>query len=358
VLHFAHCAPKDGILNPLRRIRAARTFHRWTASLSATVVLLRDLGHWHSVVSGKSIDRDGQPLPWYTYPAIEFLNQLDFSTTSVFEYGSGMSTLFWAARARRVVSVEDDEHWFRTVAARAPSNVQLLLETDLSRFPQVILQTDEHFDIIIVDGPARGRTRLKCCHAALQALKPGGLIVLDNSDWLPESSRALRRGGLLEVDMTGFVPICGHVQTTSFYFDRTFNVPPLAERQPVPGCGAKRMNWEPPFTPVPGDVIECDGERYGGVTIRHTMQFDSPRGLRSFEGFTYLGVDDTRKIGIIDLDRRRVVVTRHQARGDNDPPAVNQEFERLERLSWTDFCSFVDGHSYRRYRLSEPLGGG
>ena len=46
------------------------------------------------------MDRDGNPLPWYTYPAIEYLRQFDYKDKKVFEFGCGFSSLFWALRAQ------------------------------------------------------------------------------------------------------------------------------------------------------------------------------------------------------------------------------------------------------------------
>ena len=57
-------------------------------------------------------DRDGNPIPWYTYPAIEYLAQFDYSDKKIFEYGCGNSSLFWAARAESVTSIEDNPEWF------------------------------------------------------------------------------------------------------------------------------------------------------------------------------------------------------------------------------------------------------
>ena len=51
-------------------------------------------GHSLSRDSGKSIYKDGAPVPWYSYAAIEFLEQFDLSTKTVFEWGSGNSSLF------------------------------------------------------------------------------------------------------------------------------------------------------------------------------------------------------------------------------------------------------------------------
>lgn len=44
------------------------------------------------------VDRDGNPLPWYTYPAIEYLSQFDYGEKTIFEFGCGYSSLFWAER--------------------------------------------------------------------------------------------------------------------------------------------------------------------------------------------------------------------------------------------------------------------
>jgi hypothetical protein len=324
---------------------------KWLPSLRAARVLWRDYAHLESVKSQRAVDAAGNPLPWYTYPAIEFLRQLDFSGKTVFEYGSGMSTLFWAGKAKHVVSVEDDEQWCGTLRNLLPANTELIHEPDLAAFPGIISSLGE-FDIIVVDGPARGRTRLKCCHAALSHLRQGGLIILDNSDWLPESAKTLREHGLLEVDMTGFAPICGHVQTTSLFFHRAFAVPPLNGRQPVPGQGARLGDWERPFVPVDGACIECDGEAYRGVTTDRTVTFGTNGSSRSFRLIAYLGGDDRRKIAILDLGRDRVLLAGHEPASDGRAHrSVDQELERIASLSHDEFRAFVNRHDNRRYVL-------
>ena len=58
------------------------------------------------------LDRDGNPIPWYTYPAIEYLSQFDYTKKKIFEFGCGYSSLFWAKRAQLVISIEDNPKWF------------------------------------------------------------------------------------------------------------------------------------------------------------------------------------------------------------------------------------------------------
>jgi hypothetical protein len=320
--------------------------------LKAARVLWRDYAHLKSVVAQRPVDAGDRPLPWYTYPAIEYLEQLDFRDRTVFEFGSGASTLFWGRVARRVVSVEDNEGWFESVSREAPANCRVILETDVAGVPGVLAGTGEQFDVIVVDGPARGGTRLKCCRAAVQALRPGGLIILDNSDWLPQSAKFLRDYGLLQVDMTGFAPICAHVQTTSLFFDRSFCIAPLGGRQPVAGRGARIDDWEAPVVPVPGEVLECDGEAFRAVEQERDAEFQAPRGPRHFRIFSYLGRDNQRCIGIVDLDRERVLLARHLPGESTARHAA--EIARLREMSWDGYRRFVDSHPNRRYPITIP----
>jgi hypothetical protein len=320
-------------------------------SLRAGMVLWRDYAHLRSVVAQRAIDKDGRATPWYTYPAIEFLAQLDFRDKAIFEYGCGMSTLFWARAAGRVVSVEDNEEWYDQIAKQVPGNCRLMLETDVARIPSAIERAGGDFDVIVVDGPARGGTRLKCCEAALPHLRAGGLVILDNSDWLPESARFLREHGLLEVDMTGFAPVCAHVQTTSLFFDRAFNIAPIGERQPSGGRGWRPDNWERPFLPLPGRSLDCEGERFGSVDNEDDVTLASGNALRRFLLFTYEGRDGQRGIAIIDRDRDRVLLARHLAGAPASQLAA--EIERLRAMPWQTFARFVNAHANRRYVLDD-----
>jgi len=261
----------------------------------------------------------------------QFLQQLDFSQCTVFEYGAGNSTLFWAHRVARLVSVEDEEQWAETVRHRLPSNATLLYESDLRRYVDTIRQFPEGFDIIIVDGPARGGTRLKCARAGTEHLKPGGMIILDNSDWLPQSARALRESGLLQVDMSGFIPIGSHTQTTSFFFHRAVQLLPRGDRQPHPSMGAVLMNWEPTSRPSSGGSLEWGGERVSGVAF---CRMDS----RDF------------RVLIYDCLAQRILLGAYGI-----PPtqeAIEAEILRLRSLSWEEFCAFARGHHLRRYVLA------
>lgn len=47
------------------------------------VKFARDTGHFRSALRGNPVSKDGGPVPWYTYPAVDFVAQLDFSRPCV-----------------------------------------------------------------------------------------------------------------------------------------------------------------------------------------------------------------------------------------------------------------------------------
>ncbi len=184
-------------------------------------------------------DRDGNPIPWYTYPAIEYLSQFDYSDKNVFEYGSGFSSLFWARRARQVISLEDNQVWFKKWQNEMKSNLIIRLETDLTAYVNSIFESGNKYDVIAIDG----KWRSECAQAAVKALKNGGFIILDDSDRVNNSVeyvdavQTLKKHHLLQIDFYGFSPMDNFTKATSVFFSRDFNFSTLCTRQPANGTG-------------------------------------------------------------------------------------------------------------------------
>lgn len=172
-------------------------------------------GQWRSVREKMAVDAAGDAVPWYTYPAIEYLSSFDFRDCDVFEFGSGNSSLFWAGRARSVVSVEDHKAWFEMVDRIKRPNQSLLHRADAQGYVNALAEQGQLFDVIVVDGNWRDR----CVQEAPGHLRVGGMIVLDNSDRMleQECGRALRKQGFIQVDFSGFGPINGYCWTTSVF---------------------------------------------------------------------------------------------------------------------------------------------
>lgn len=186
------------------------------------------------------LDRDGNPIPWYTYPAIEYLRQFDYRRKKVFEYGCGNSSLFWAVRAESVRSIEDNPDWYAKWQEEfAADNLQIDWRDEGKSYEDAILEEPSCYDVIVVDG----KRRAECAAAALQRLAPGGMIILDDSDRINTSEEyvkavaVLRAADLLQVDFYGFCPMNCYSKTTSLFLRRDFNFATLAAVQPANGWG-------------------------------------------------------------------------------------------------------------------------
>lgn len=194
--------------------------------LSAVKILGDEYALKKSMIENSCVDKFGNPIPWYTYPAIEYIKQLDFSDKRVFEFGSGNSSLYWASIAKSIVSVEDDKKWFNSILKFKKSNMKMLYKKRGEEYYNSILKEKGTFDVIVVDG---NYDREKCCKNALKKLANNGLIILDNTDWasdlkmFADSVKILKEANLIQVDFCGFSPINFYALSTSLFFTRSFD---------------------------------------------------------------------------------------------------------------------------------------
>lgn len=139
---------------------------------------LRQSGYVESVRTKRPCRADGSPIPWMNYAVISFLEERLDKTMTMFEYGSGNSTLFFAERVGRVVSVECDRSWHDYVKGLLPPNVKLLFAPKGGEeYVQVIENQGEKYDVVIVDA----EDRVACMINAEKGLNDGGVILLDDS---------------------------------------------------------------------------------------------------------------------------------------------------------------------------------
>lgn len=193
---------------------------------------------------GRPVDASGAPLPWITYPAIDFLSQFDFSEASVFEWGSGFSSLWWSKRCKQIATVESNSAWIPYIKRLLPESVELIVtafNADAEVEALVKHHTTRH-DVFVVDN--HGPFRWKCAQAALQNLIPGGIIILDNSDQCLKACEVLRQGGLTQIDFTGFVPGNGYAHTTSIFIRESFKFQTRGVARPIRSVAQPNPPWE------------------------------------------------------------------------------------------------------------------
>jgi hypothetical protein len=205
-----------------------KSLGRWTLrklglyglySLKVKGPLLED-GWFASFDQRRSIDRNGGPIPYITYPALEFLKRRVRPEMSVFEYGCGASTLWWATRVAEVVACEHDAEWYQRIAAQVPANVALTYSAldNGDAYSQTILRYSDRFHIVVIDG----RDRVRCATNSLRALKPDGVILWDNSDReeYQEGYQFLHENGFRRLEFVGLAPIDNQKSETSFFYRR------------------------------------------------------------------------------------------------------------------------------------------
>ncbi|RYY20032.1 MAG: hypothetical protein EOO04_20820 [Chitinophagaceae bacterium] len=227
-------------------LRLATRFVLKNPGFSSVFGVCRDFGKWlkHSRPDSNSVKAS---IPWLTFSAIAEIEKKLTANMKVFEYGSGGSTLFWAARTKFVVSVEHDKSWYLTLTEelqkRRIENVNYLLiepipdnafsekspanphdyisdnaqykGTNFEAYVKKIDEFEDHsFDIIIVDG----RARTSCMLHAMKKIKPSGYLILDNSERdyylsnLPIDNSKWKR-----TDYKGAVPFSTYFSQTTIF---------------------------------------------------------------------------------------------------------------------------------------------
>lgn len=217
-------ADRVGILGALDR--------RYSVAPRSVRGYLRTLFAIHDVDDMIRLD-----TPWWTYPAIraveDHLDRLGGSAR-VFEYGSGASSLWLAARAGEVWTVEHDAGFAEVMRAafartgtgdrvhllEVPATAMAVPRTrsgrrgedrvDYTDYAQAIERAGGAFDLVVVDG----RARVACMQAALPYLAPGGVVVFDDAQ-RPRYRAGIQGSGLPVRRLWGMVPSLPYPRETA-----------------------------------------------------------------------------------------------------------------------------------------------
>jgi len=177
--------------------------------------LAKYYGQYNSIKQNLSIDSKNNPLPWLTYPSIEYLRNLDLTNETIFELGSGFSTLWFAKRSKKVFSVETDELWYNKIVGELSSFDNVEIDLVNENHGNEIFKGIEESDLIFIDGLDREDaldyiiknidiSKIKC-------------IVVDNSEWesvFKKIQQFVEYSKWVDFEFVGFGPINRYVWST------------------------------------------------------------------------------------------------------------------------------------------------
>ncbi len=149
---------------------------------------LRRLGPWIRGMRASPLD---WAIPWWPYSVIEAVDAHLAPSSRVFEYGSGGSTLWLETRVGYLRSVEHDPDWYEQVVRRTVAGGVTLIEAtprgaistqvEAGYFDDYVSSIESEapasLDLVIVDG----RCRVACVEVARSRVRPGGVLLLDDS---------------------------------------------------------------------------------------------------------------------------------------------------------------------------------
>ncbi len=179
---------------------------------------LKEDGWFRSFHTKESVDAKGNCLPWFNYAFIRFLESKLHKNISIFEYGSGNSTLWFASKVQSIKSVEHDQNWVNKLSLRLPANAKVVFQNLAQReiYINEIAAENKKYDMVIVDG----RERNRCIEASLSYLSASGVIILDNSEreHYANGRQMLIKQGFKHLDFWGMPVGSAHNSCTSLYY--------------------------------------------------------------------------------------------------------------------------------------------
>lgn len=148
-------------------------------------------------------------IPWIPLTAKIWLDKTLKPDMTLFEYGSGLSTLYFSSKVKNIVSIEHNRKWYnifeKELKKNQITNCEYYLKEPESfgtlnitknkaeyisntkeyrgfHFKEYVetidIYPDHYFDIVFIDG----RARIDCIKHSINKIKSGGFLILDNSE--------------------------------------------------------------------------------------------------------------------------------------------------------------------------------
>jgi hypothetical protein len=137
--------------------------------------------------------------PWMAQGAIRFCEASLTREMAGFEWGSGRSTAWFAQHLGSLTSIEHELGWFKIVQEKLKrQGIRNVTHRHIplnhppeepyrpiyDPIPDYVAAVDEFRDGTLDFASVDGHYRNACVAAVIRKLKPGGLLLIDNTDWL------------------------------------------------------------------------------------------------------------------------------------------------------------------------------
>ncbi len=131
-----------------------------------------------------------EPVPFIVLDAIRFLDKIVQPGMQVVEAGGGNSTLWFLEKGATVTTYEHNERWAGHVMSTVrmnplryhEKNIRMKVLQGEAATADMALIADKSLDIALVDCMNDFTRRNECMRVLMSKVKPGGWLVLDNSD--------------------------------------------------------------------------------------------------------------------------------------------------------------------------------
>jgi predicted O-methyltransferase YrrM len=157
----------------IKDIKKIITIHYLTKRLNLQFIL--------GIISKILKEKNDRKEPWLTSDSIKIINNLIKPTDTFLEFGSGQSTLWFAKKVKKIISVEHDKKWYEATKHNSKNveNLKLIFAPTKNSYLDVAKKLKNNsIDICLVDG----MWRLDCLLLAFKKIKVGGIIILDNAE--------------------------------------------------------------------------------------------------------------------------------------------------------------------------------
>jgi predicted O-methyltransferase YrrM len=131
-----------------------------------------------------------KPVPFIVLDAIRFLEGIVKPGMSVVEAGGGNSTLWFLEKETKVTTYEHSQDWATYVQCAMheqpmrfhPTNSRMKVMQGEAAIGDMALIPDHSLDMVLVDCMNDFTRRNDCIQVLMNKVKPGGWLILDNSD--------------------------------------------------------------------------------------------------------------------------------------------------------------------------------